>query len=156
MTWFHLFVKGFGKESVPGIAFGAALELGGRVEKGDSFKRRDFLIISQRKSISLSCLAWIEATVVETADVTILVIDYWREKSMILKLTMISLKQKTISGNLSAFVSQERLSDGKSSLAIFVRRLCGAGSRKKGGTKESTKICKPGSIQERLARLVSY
>ena len=42
-----------------------------------------------------------------TADETALVIDCWREESMILELAVISSKRETASGNLSMSVSQE-------------------------------------------------
>lgn len=88
-------MKAFGKELTARSDFGIASGSGSRVEEGDSFKRRNFSIISQRESISLSCLAWIEATAVESTDVTLLVINCGREESMILKLVVISSKRKT-------------------------------------------------------------
>ena len=135
--------------------FGVASRSEGGVEEGDSLKKRDFSIISRRESISVSCLAWIEATAVATADATALVIDCWREESMILDLAVISSKRETASGNLSAFVSQEGSYEGEGSLAVLVRRLGGTGSRRKGGTRVSTRACRPGSIRERLVRPVS-
>ena len=43
-----------------------------------------------------------------TVDATALVINCWREESMILELAVISLKRETAAGNLSTSVSQER------------------------------------------------
>ncbi len=86
---------------------GEASRSGGEVIEGESLKSRDFSIISRRESILFSCLAWIEATAVATADDTALVIDCWREESMILELAVISSKRETASGNLSASVSQD-------------------------------------------------
>lgn len=102
-------MEAFGRESPPGSVFGVVSGLGGGVAEEDSLKSRDFSIISRRESISLSCLVWIKATVVATADATALVIDYWREESMISELAVISLKRETVAGNLSASVSQEEL-----------------------------------------------
>lgn len=65
----------FGRESLSKRAFGIASELGERVAKKNSLKNKDFLIISQRESISILCLAWIEATAAATANVTTLVIN---------------------------------------------------------------------------------
>ena len=100
-------MEAFGRESPAGSDFGVASGSGGGVAEGDSLKRSDFSIISRRESISLLCLVWIEATVVKTADATALVIDCWREESMILELAVISLKRETASGNLSISMSQE-------------------------------------------------
>lgn len=68
-------MEAFGRESPPGRAFGVMSELGQRVAKRNSFRSREFSIISRRESILLLCLAWIEATVVATVDATALVID---------------------------------------------------------------------------------
>ena len=100
-------MEAFGRESPAGSDFGVAFGLGGGVAEGDSFKRRDFSIISRRERIWFSCLAWIEATAVATADDTALVIDCWREESMILELAVISSKREIASGNLSVSVSQD-------------------------------------------------
>ena len=97
----------FGRGLPPGKAFGVASGLGGGVAEGDSLKSRDFSIISQRGSILLSCLAWIEATAVVTSDGTALVIDCWRKKSMIWVLAVIFSKRETAARNLSASVSQK-------------------------------------------------
>lgn len=48
----------------------------GGVVEGESLKSREFSSISRKESISLSYLAWIEETIVVTADVTTLAIDY--------------------------------------------------------------------------------
>lgn len=101
--------RGFWQGSLKGSDFGVASGLGGGVEEGDSFKRRNFSIIILSESISLLCLAWIKAMAVKTTDATVLIIDCWREESMILELAMISSKRETVSGNLSASVSQKRL-----------------------------------------------
>ena len=55
----------------------------GGVAEGESLKSRDFSIIFRRESISLSCLVWMEATAVTTADVIAFAIDCWREESMV-------------------------------------------------------------------------
>lgn len=47
------------------------------------------------------------ATAVVTADAIALVIDCWREESMILELAVISSNRETASGNLSVSVSQK-------------------------------------------------
>lgn len=107
MAWFHLFLEVFGRESPAGSDFGIASGSGGRVVEEDSFKKRNFSIISQKENILFLCLAWIEATAVATADDTALIIDCWREEFIIVELAVISLKWKTASRNLAAFVSQD-------------------------------------------------
>ena len=102
-------MEAFGRESPAGSDFGVASGSGKGVADWESLKRRDFSIISQRESILLSCLPWIEVMAVATADDTALVIDCGRKESMILKLAVISSKRETASENLSAFVSQEGL-----------------------------------------------
>lgn len=97
----------FGRELAPGCVLGVALGSEGGVAEGDSLKSRDFSLISCRESILRLCLAWISATAVVTTDVITLVIDCWKEKSMIWELATISLKQETVVENLSTFVSQE-------------------------------------------------
>lgn len=72
----------FGKGSVPGCALGVASRSGGGVIERDSLKSRDFLIIFRRENLSSSCLAWIAAMAVITADVIALIIDYCRQESM--------------------------------------------------------------------------
>ena len=43
-----------------------------------------------------------------TADATALIIDCWKEESIISELAVIFSKRETIAGNMSASVSQER------------------------------------------------
>ena len=100
-------MEAFDKESLPGKAFEVASGSGGGVAEKDPLKSKNFSIISQKEDISLSCLAWIEATAVATAYATALIIDYWREESMIWELALIFLKWKTVAGNLSTSVSQQ-------------------------------------------------
>ena len=73
----------FSRKSPPGCAFRLVSWSGKEVAERNSLMSRDFSIISRRKSISLSCLAWIAATAETIADIIALVIDCWREESIV-------------------------------------------------------------------------
>lgn len=96
-------------ELSPERAFRIASGSGDGVLEEDSFKSKNFSIISRRESISSLCLAWIAVTAVATADDTTLVIDGWREASMTWELAIISSKRETVAENLSRSMSQEEL-----------------------------------------------
>lgn len=76
----------------PECVLDVASESGRGVAEGESVKSRDFLIISYRRNILLLYLAWIAVITIVSADVTTLVIDCWREKSMTWELVVISSK----------------------------------------------------------------
>lgn len=76
------FCCSFQWKSPPESAFGIASESRGRVAEKDSFRSRNFSIISYKNSFSFLCLAWIPAIAVATADVIALVIDCWKKNSM--------------------------------------------------------------------------
>ena len=102
-------MNAFGRELPEESDLKVASESEKGVAEGDSIKSRDFLIIFRKESILLLCLAWIEATAIVTVDAIALVIDCWREKSMILELAVISSNCGTALGNLSVSMSQKGL-----------------------------------------------
>lgn len=76
MTWFYLFVKAFGKESVIKYALEIASRLRREVKEEKFLKSKDFLIISYKASISSFCFLYIALIAAATADVIALITDY--------------------------------------------------------------------------------
>lgn len=72
----------FDRELASRCALRVATGLGGGIGEGDSFRSKDFLIISCEANISSLCFACIASTTATTADITALVIDCLIERSM--------------------------------------------------------------------------
>lgn len=65
----------FGRKLVPRCALRIATRLEGKIAEKDSFKSKEFLIISRKTSIFSLCFACIVSIAAITANVTALAID---------------------------------------------------------------------------------
>lgn len=72
----------FSRELLSRSAFSVVLGSGGGVVEGDFLKSRDLLIIFHKDSIFFPCLAWIVTISMITADITIFIINCWKDEAI--------------------------------------------------------------------------